>query len=200
MSSVYMIYIFGDSHANYNFRDLPLPNINLHENSITMHRIGRDGILKFNPTYCRPDSIFIFAYGEIDCRCHVGKQLRLGRVFEDICKELVDAYIHTINTAIFTFKKVIICSIVPPISSQYWNEPSDFPFPMIGDDAERVKTTERINTLIKEACASHGYVFLDIYDYYAEEDKTLRYDLSDKIVHIANNIYIHNALQTILDE
>ena len=195
-----MLYIFGDSHANYNFRGLPFPNINLYENSMTMHRIGRDGIVNFTPTFCSPDSIFIFAYGEVDCRCHVGKQVRLGRVFEDVCKELVDAYIHTVKTQILVFKKIILCSIVPPMSNRYYILPSDFPFPMIGDDAERVKTTQYVNTLLKEACTSHGYVFLDIYEYYAEEDKTLRYDLSDKIVHIINNTHIHTALQTILDE
>lgn len=196
-----MIYIFGDSHANYNFREFSLPHTILHANSVTMHRVGRDcQIINFNPSFSSKDSVFIFTYGEVDCRCHVGKQVRLGRVFEDVCKELVDAYINTIKKTICIYKKIILCSIVPPISSRYWTMPSDFPFPIIGDDAERVKTTQYINTLLKEACQYNGYIFLDIYNYYAGTDNTLTYDLSDKSVHISNNTYIHNKLLSILHE
>lgn len=38
-----MIFLFGDSHANFNFKGLKYPNRNLHTNSVTMHRVGRDG-------------------------------------------------------------------------------------------------------------------------------------------------------------
>ena len=38
------IYVFGDSHGNYCFQKLMRQHINLSCNSITMHRVGRDGI------------------------------------------------------------------------------------------------------------------------------------------------------------
>ncbi|MFM9437537.1 hypothetical protein ACFDR9_004627 [Janthinobacterium sp. CG_23.3] len=36
-----MIYVFGDSHANFNFANLAIENVNYYRNSLTMHRVGR---------------------------------------------------------------------------------------------------------------------------------------------------------------
>lgn len=44
-----MIYLFGDSHASYSFKNLPLDHIDKHHASITMFRVGRDNeIINFN--------------------------------------------------------------------------------------------------------------------------------------------------------
>lgn len=40
-----MIYIYGDSHANFSFKNLKLHHNNLHSNGTTMFRIGRDNII-----------------------------------------------------------------------------------------------------------------------------------------------------------
>ncbi len=185
-----MIYIFGDSHANFNFKNMPYKHVNLYENSITMHRIGRDGIFKFDPSYNTLDSIFIMAYGEVDCRCHIGKEVRNGRLFKEVCSTLVDAYIEKIKKHIPVFKKIILCSIVPPTSNKHLVYPEGFPFPLLGEDLERIGNTKYVNSLLKEACLLNGYEFLDIYEHYAELDGTLKYESSDKIVHIIDNEYI----------
>ena len=44
-----MIHIYGDSHAHNSFKNLKLPYNDLHSNSLTMFRIGRDNtIINFN--------------------------------------------------------------------------------------------------------------------------------------------------------
>jgi hypothetical protein len=190
-----MIYIFGDSHARFNFTDLELPNINLNESSITMHRIGRDSaIINLDQNYCSPDSIFVISYGEIDCRCHIGKQVRLGRSVDEVCNTLVDAYIKAITTNITSYKKIIICPVVPPMSNKKCILPSDFPYPMIGDDEERSKNTRHVNSLLKKACELHGFTYLDFYNHYTDLDGTLNYEYSDKIVHIQENEFICKLL------
>ena len=72
-----MIYIYGDSHANNNFRGLTLPSINKYESSITMFRIGRDNsIINFESS--NESDTNILCYGEVDCRCHIQQQINLN--------------------------------------------------------------------------------------------------------------------------
>lgn len=196
-----MLYIFGDSHAAFNFKGLRIPHVILNENSVTMHRIGRDSqIIHYNQKYSNPENIFVFTYGEVDCRCHIGRQVLLGRNFEEICSTLVESYINTIKKEIRVFKQVILLPIVPPMSDKYCTVPKDFIYPMIGNDSERINSTVYINSLLKDACQKNGYLFLDFYDHYTDEYGTLRFDDSDKIVHIAKNEYINTVLIDLLSQ
>jgi hypothetical protein len=97
-----MIYIYGDSHAHYSFKNLKLPYIDLHQASITMHRIGRDNkIINFkNKENLKINDIIILAYGEVDCRCHIQRQIDMGRNEDEIINELVTNYIRTIKNNI----------------------------------------------------------------------------------------------------
>ena len=93
-----MIYIYGDSHARLSFRNLSLPHMNLNHDSITMFRIGRDDIIiNFNKDIIKKDDIIILSYGEVDCRCHIQRQINLGRNEDDIINELVNNYLKTIK-------------------------------------------------------------------------------------------------------
>ena len=105
-----MIYVFGDSHAKFNFIDCPFPIKILEENSITMYRVGRDKeIIHFNKQYLGKENVFVFCFGEIDCRAHITKQVELGREKEEIIKSLVDSYLNTIRLLITEYDKIIIC-------------------------------------------------------------------------------------------
>jgi hypothetical protein len=71
-----MIHIFGDSHANNNFNNIKYNNIcNHYQNSITMHRVGRDNInfINFINYNINNNDIVIYQFGEVDCRCHIGR-------------------------------------------------------------------------------------------------------------------------------
>jgi hypothetical protein len=105
-----MIYIFGDSHGYHNYKNNSNV-INLYQSNITMHRIGRDNIIiNFNRIKPRSDDIYVFCYGEIDCRCHIQQQINAGRVETDIIEELVRNYFTTIynNTKHIKHAKQII--------------------------------------------------------------------------------------------
>jgi len=61
---LYMIYIYGDSHASYSFKKLTLKYTDLHCPSITMFRIGRDQlIIHMNPDQIQKGDILVFSYG-----------------------------------------------------------------------------------------------------------------------------------------
>jgi len=193
-----MIYIFGDSHANNNFKNFIIPHENKYHNSITMHRISRDKeIINFDKKYNDENNIFVLCYGEVDCRCHIGRQMLLGRNLQEICNKLVLEYINTIKYNITIYKKIIICSITPPMKKELYEKvhgPITHEFPFIGTDDERVMYTNSMNDLLKEYCILNKFIFLDVYDYYSDEDGTLKYELSDKCVHIDKNDHICKKL------
>lgn len=193
-----MIYIYGDSHGRFNMANFQLQHINHSQDSITMHRIGRDcSIVNFTPECIGSKNITLLFYGEVDCRCHIGRQVALGRNLNDIIDELVKSYIDTIRNSIPKFKHIIIGSITPPMKKELYEAKHGaitHEFPFVGSDQERVFYTKTVNSKLAEYCKQYGFLFLDTYDYYANPDGTLKYELSDTIVHIQDNSYIHRKL------
>ena len=93
-----MIHIYGDSHADFSFLHLKLDHNNLYLPNITMFRIGRDGIIiNFNKDTIQKDDIIVLSYGEVDCRCHIQRQINLGNNEDNIINELVSNYFKTIK-------------------------------------------------------------------------------------------------------
>ena len=193
-----MIYIFGDSHARFNFINLKTEHIILEVSSITMHRVGRDReILHFEKSYNNKEDFFIFCYGEIDCRVHVKKQIELGREKQEIIQTLVEAYIYSIKSIVTEYKKIIICAVPPTTrESDYHIIHNNFPF--YGTENERVEFTQLMNLSLQKEAEKNGFCFLDYYEYYARDDGTLKYELSDQCVHIKENQYIHEKLYTLV--
>jgi hypothetical protein len=67
-----MIYLFGDSHARFSFKNMNLEHKDLHTSGVTMFRIGRDNqIPLINNIHINVSDIIVFVYGEVDCRCHI---------------------------------------------------------------------------------------------------------------------------------
>ena len=97
-----MLYIFGDSHANFSLRNLEIPHKNMYSNSVTMFRIGRDNIIiNYINNIDINTNIILLSYGEVDCRCHIGKQVNLGKNEDDVIFQLVNAYFKTIHNNYF---------------------------------------------------------------------------------------------------
>ena len=197
--------IYGDSHAHLSFRNLQLDHRNLFQFSRTMFRIGRDNqIVNFIPNQISRDRIFCLAYGEVDVRGHVGKQVHYGRHHENVCKELVNAYLLTIQRSIIEYKAIVIVAISPPTASKdheqcnIHNEGNGGPIPFIGTDSDRVIYRNRMNELLEEGCSKLGYVFFNPYDPYTREDGTLKYELSDKCIHVGQNAHILNEFQKLI--
>ena len=186
-----MIFLYGDSHANSSFKGLTLSHKNYYESSITMFRIGRDNtIINFNNNEHDTNSVLCLVYGEIDCRCHIKRQVNEGRNENDVIKELVNAYFKTIENNLRLRKAVIVVGVTPSIRKMEYESkhgPVTHDFPFLGTDEERVRYTNKTNGLIKENCQKFGYIYFDPYDYYKRADGTLRYELSDSICHIGDN-------------
>lgn len=202
-----MIHIFGDSHANFNFRNIKYNNvINHYQNSITLFRVGRDKLnfINFKYNNIRDNDIVIYQFGEVDCRCHIGRQLLAGRKLDEIINELIENYIISIKENMKDFKnlKIIICCAPPTMHQEKYEEkhgPITHEFPFIGKNSERKYYTENLNQKLKQACIENNFYFLNYYYNYIDEEGLLNYSLSDEVVHIVKNENLLNQLYSIID-
>ena len=189
-----MIYLYGDSHAGISFKNLKLDYTDLHCNSITMFRIGRDNIIiNFNKYRIQKGDIIILSYGEVDCRCHIQRQINLGIVEDVVINELVNNYFKTIkNNTMNIDAKIIIVGIIPPTKkSDYetFHEVITHEFPFVGTDEDRVRYTDKVNKLLEELSSRNNYIYFNPYSYYKRPDGTLKHELSDTTVHLGNNSF-----------
>jgi hypothetical protein len=191
-----MIRIFGDSHAESSFRNLKIPNKNYRCYSITMFRIGRDNIIiNFNKNIINKNDIIVLSYGEVDCRCHINKQINLGHDEDEVINQLVNKYITTIKNNTFDLDvKIIIVGVIPPTKKSNYeisNEkmPDNFPFPFLGSDQDRVRYTNKVNKLLEELSTNNNYIYFNPYSYYTSDDGALKYEFSDKNVHLGDNSF-----------
>jgi len=187
-----MIHIYGDSHGEFSFKELSLEHRNHREYSITMFRIGRDNIIiNYDIHELNSNDILVFVYGEVDCRCHIKRQMDLGRNEDDIICELIDNYFITIKNSLLNRPfNIIIVGVIPPTKRSDFesvNPPITNGFPFVGSDEELVRFTQKVNTKLEEMATKNNYFYFNPYSYYTRSDGTLKYELSDKIIHIGNN-------------
>ena len=201
-----MIYIFGDSHANSNFRNMKYQHINFAKNSLTMNRVGRDqtDCIDFEKCGIKNGDTVIFQIGEIDCRCQVGKQIKLGRLMFEIITTLVNSFIDSIilNCKDNRDITIIISCVPPPMDQEYFeskNGPILHEYPFVGSNSDRVQYTFVLNSRLKQECDKNGFIFLDYYNHYADDTRMLKPLMSDDIAHIMENSYILRSLYQILD-
>jgi hypothetical protein len=162
-----------------------------------MHRIGRDNsIYNFDVSHNNLSTIFCLVYGEVDVRCHIGKQVELGRNEQDICSELVQAYFKTIDSTIRQYKAIIVVGISPPVDPRDHTHRNHVPF--VGTNEERVRYTRIMNDLIRESCGKYGYLYFNPYVFYTREDGCLNYELSDGCLHIGNNQHFLGQFNSLL--
>jgi hypothetical protein len=186
-----MIHIYGDSHANRSFRNLKLNYNDFHYTSITMFRIGRDNvIINFVKDYIKKGDIIVLSYGEVDCRCHIQRQINLGINEDTVINDLVYNYFRTLKNNITMDAKVIIVGVIPT-TNQYEYEriygPILHEFPFVGTDESRVRFTKKVNKLLEELSIKNNYIYFNPYAYYETPDGTLKRELSDTNVHLGDN-------------
>ena len=80
-----------------------------------MFRISRDNIIiNFDKDkIINENDIIILSYGEIDCRCHIQRQINNGRNEDDIINDLVNKYFITIKNNVVKKCKIIIVGVIP---------------------------------------------------------------------------------------
>jgi hypothetical protein len=160
-----------------------------------MFRIGRDNnIINFNKYQIKENDTIILVYGEVDCRCHIQRQINLGREEDTIIEELVSNYFRTIQNNVPENTNIIIVGIVPttykPNHETVEHYDPENMFPTIGTNENRVRYTFKVNKLLNEMANKNNYVYFNPYSYYTREDGTLKPELSDNNVHIGNNTYV----------
>jgi hypothetical protein len=194
-----MIHIFGDSHGLNtlkNLNTLNIPTINQSLPSITMYRIGRDNIImNFDKNNIKQNDTICLLYGEVDCRCHVKKQVNLGKKENEVIESLVKDYFITIKNNINNINniKVIIFGVIPPVKQYEYEKLNGLithEYPFVGTDEERVRITNNMNMLLEQYAIHNNYYYFYPYDSYKNNDGTLNFELSDKICHINDNTNI----------
>jgi hypothetical protein len=183
-----MIYIYGDSHAEFSFKGLTIPHRNCREYSITMFRVGRDNcIINYNQNEVTSEDIVCLVYGEVDCRCHIQRQINLGKNEDAVISELLHKYFNTIKNNIKTYKKIVVTSVIPPTCQSVYETrhgPITHAYPFVGSDEDRVRFRTKMNNLMETLCAEYGYIYFNPYDFYTNTNGTLKDELSDTNVHI----------------
>lgn len=182
ISETSLIHIFGDSHSR-EFKHINKCVVH-HLGPYTMYRMGRDGLsfLNIKDYGVRDNDAVVFAFGEIDVRCHIGKQGFLqNRDIETIIEELASNYIQTIldNKAQFENLICLIYSVTPPTDIR--NNPS---FPIYGPIDQRIFITKKLNENLEQKCKEYDLYFIDVYEDYSDSRGILRVELSDGDVHI----------------
>jgi hypothetical protein len=189
-----MIYIYGDSHARFGFKNMKLDYLDSHCSSITMFRIGRDNvIINFNrDMMIYENDTIVLSYGEVDCRCHIQRQIDNGGNEDDIINGLVNNFFLTIRNNIVKKCKVIIVGVIPPTKQHDYESihgPILHEFPFAGTDEDRVRYTNKVNKKLEEYAKQYNYIYFNPYSYYAREDGTLKHELSDTTVHLGDNTH-----------
>jgi hypothetical protein len=179
------IFVVGDSHVT-EFDGIPMMSTH-YLGPMTMHRVGRDQLSAVNIKQygVKDHDCVVFAFGEIDVRCHIGKQRDLeNRTLAEIMHTLVYKYLEAIlkNKEQFHHLNCIVYGITPP--TDVVNNPE---YPRYGPLEERVQLTKQMNGLLESACLQYGIKFLHVYDDFADENGALNKDLSDGNVHIGSH-------------
>ena len=172
-----LIHTVGDSHSKYAWTGIPGVT-NTYLGPTLMYHFGsyRRYVTKDIPM----DSIVCFSWGEIDCRCHVGKY----PPYQLTIDMLVHNYFRTIESNVNGRNPSLIWiyNVVPPIRNPI--ETLDFPF--IGSLEERVEYVRYMN----EQLSQTKYTFVDLRNKYAGPDGVMKEGIHDNHVHVTTSIFI----------
>lgn len=186
-----MIHLYGDSHARFCFSNLKYQHIDHSWSSITMFRIGRDNIIaNYNPCDINQCDVVVLCCGEVDCRCHIQRQIDAGRNEDDIINELVGNYFKTLKTNLLNNITVIILGIMPPVRRNVIEElhgPIEWAYPYVGTDTDRIRYMNKVNRLLEEFATINNYNYFNPYSNYTESDGSLNIKYSDGSVHLKDN-------------
>lgn len=176
------VHVIGDSHSG-EFANIEGCVIH-YLGPRTMHRVGRDGleVLDFKSLGIQENETVILAFGEIDARCHIGKQRDLHqRDLNEIIDTLLKNYFNTIfkNLSQYQHLNILTYTVTPPVIVA-WNPE----YESYGEPEDRVLISKLLNQRLIEMSSSFGFGTIDVYDDYANPDGTLIEEQSDGSLHI----------------
>lgn len=189
-----MIHIFGDSHGVCSFQNMP--DVSNHSKpAVTMHRIGRDdeAFYDFNTSQRITSApVAVFVFGEIDCRCHIKRQVLLERSYKEVINTLVNKYLTSIKSnKPKDNRKIIVCGVIPPTYLQKLESVhgscQHHEYPIIGLDEERLTYCKELNMQLENKCKELGFIYADVYHEFTDDTGMLDFELSDTTVHVGSS-------------
>ncbi len=191
-----MIHTIGDSHSMFGWNQCKGVIIH-HIGPLLCYSFGKDKLNRINlKRYNVADGdTVIFCLGEIDCRCHIQKHLNEYVTYKEVINNLISEYICAILENSKQYANITVCiyNVVPPCKKEDTIENSVYPF--LGSNEERKMYTKYFNELCKVECIKHNFLFIDVYDSYADYEGYLNKELSDGHVHIKNGSYLEEYLR-----
>jgi hypothetical protein len=109
---------------------------------------------------------------------------------------MINKYFTKIKHAVDAFDTLtpVIYNVVPPV--QKYNTAENPEYPYLGTDDERKVYVMYFNEKLQQKCVEFNYLFLNIYDKYVDDNGFLNKNLSDGNVHIRDEIYLKQFIQT----
>lgn len=149
------------------------------------------------------DSMIIFCFGEIDCRCHVHKHITDTTSWKNVIEILVKKYVDTVvsdtlktpsgsSFFLVNTRNICIFNVPPPFKNHV---SSNVNLPILGTDEERVNYSRYFNECTKRECDKHNLTFIDVYDKYCDEEGFIKPELSDGKNHILDQKYVVEFLE-----
>jgi len=188
------IHIFGDSHCYNGWGGINNLYIHAFGPKLCLS-IGRDGInIKEGYNVNNGDTV-IFCFGEIDCRCHIHKDVTESNDYKEIIDNIVNNYFIQIKNCVDAFDnlKTVIYNVVPTSERDNVNEDKEYPH--LGTDDERKGYIIYFNKKLEEKCLEYNFVFFNIYDKYIDTNGFLNKSLTDDNVHIRDGIYLKEFIE-----
>lgn len=198
-----MIHTIGDSHSQFGWNKIKNVRIN-HIGARLMYSFTKND---FNLCDIKKNEKVVFCFGEIDVRCHIKKN-SIDDDYMSLIDKLSINYINNILEIknIHNLNNIYVYNVVPPKKIEFdeneakhpkylkYDEELFKPYIMVGSDYERLNYTRYLNSQLKKLTTKNNLGFIDIYNYYADENGFLNLDLSDGWVHIDDELYLKNYL------
>jgi len=188
-----MIYTIGDSTCWAPLKSIPRVKPNLifsskpDEFGISAHTFATqpDYVTKLVTSRfskCSSDDYLIYFLGGVDCRITIATLLNENNNYTSIIDFIVENMFITISKIKLDIK--ICMTDIIPILKNYNNE-----FKLNQSVEESLKYIKYFNSKKKEFSQRYNYMYVDVYDKYADEEGYLREEISDKIIHATKPIY-----------
>ncbi len=195
-----VIHTFWDSHAEFWWNRIISKKIHIIVHTLwpkLLYSVWRDWLDLLDiskPEYWVKNwDIVCFCFWEIDCRCHIHKHRE--KWYKKVINAMVDKYMETISKNVSTFWDIKVCiyNVVPPANSEWkYNDPN---YPFLGSNKERLQYVTYMNDRLKAVAKSSGYIYVDVFDQYADQINLLNDKYSDGHVHIVNPKFLRKFLE-----
>jgi len=137
--------------------------------------------------------LIIYCLGEIDIRCNWEKQINEYKADEN--KFIENLVNEAFVTALSIRKPFGFISIPPAVDKQHIIETdATKEYPVRGSNEDRVRWVKKLNFYLEKKCLENNCVFLNIWEYYADENGLLIHELSDGNVHIKEGKYVREEI------